>query len=168
MVPLKFGDLLSLLLPGAEALFAITPYFPTLNDIFNKLDKAGPALGLVLLIAAALVGGLLEALTRILWEPYWLVRRCRPPDSLSGLTKENLELYERGVQSSYKFVTFYANFAWATILLLISHLRNPANRFSVGSAILAFSIVILLRASHVQWTYYVNYQKKLFARSKLC
>jgi hypothetical protein len=168
MVPLKWGDVLSTLLPGAVALFAVAPCFPSLWSWFEKIDKAGPAIGLMLLIAAALAGGVLEAVTRIAWEPLWLVRRCKPPDALSALTKDNLDLYERGVQSSYKYVTFYANFAWATVLLLLSHLRYSANRFSIGTAILLFSIAVLLRASHVQWKYYVNYQNKIFARSKLC
>jgi hypothetical protein len=167
MVPLKWGDVLSTLLPGAVALFAVAPYFRSLSYWFNNLDKAGPTVGLMLLIAAALAGGLLEAITRIIWEPFWLIPRCKPPDSLSNLTTETLELYERGVQSSYKYVTFYANFAWATVLLLISHLQYGPERFSVGTIILVLAIAILLRASHVQWKLYVNYQTKIFARSKL-
>ena len=56
MVSLKWGDFLSTLLPGAVALFAIAPYFPELNNVIQNLDKAGATTGLVLLIAAALVG----------------------------------------------------------------------------------------------------------------
>jgi hypothetical protein len=169
MVPLKWGEVLSTLLPGAVALFAVAPYFPSLQHWFENIDKISPSLGLILLVASALAGGVLEAITRIAWEPYWLVRHCKPiSDALSNLTGDNLDLYERGVQSSYKYVTFYANFAWATTLLLISHLQFSAKRFSVGTAILTLAIPVLLRASHVQWTYYVNYQNKIFARSKLC
>ena len=162
MVSLKWGDFLSTLLPGAVALFAISPYFGRLRAIADDLNKAGPVTGLMLLIAAALVGGVLEAFTRITWERWWLMRRCKPTDALMHLTPDNLDLYERGVQSSYKHVTFYANFAWATILLLASHLWQGGSLFSIGTFILMLAIVILLIASHVQWTYYVNYQKKLF------
>ena len=168
MVPLKWGDVLSTLLPGAVALFAVAPCFPVLSDWFNKIDKAGLVVGMMLLIAAALAGGVLEAITRIFWEKWWLTKKCPSPDALSNLNKDNLDLYERGVQSSYKWVTFYANFAWATTLLLVSHLIYSPNRFSFGTVILAISIAVLLRASHVQWTYYVNYLNKIFARSKLC
>jgi hypothetical protein len=166
MVSLKWGEVLSTLLPGAVALFAIAPYFPVLSVWFEKLDKGGIAVGVMLLMASALAGGVLEAVTRIIWEPYWLVKRCKPPDALSNLDSTNLELYERGVQSSYKYVTFYANFAWATLLLLVRNLQYT-RWFSISNFILAAAIIILLRASHVQWRYYVNYQKKLFNRSKL-
>jgi hypothetical protein len=168
MLSLKWGDVLSTLLPGAVALFAVAPYFPLLWSYILDLNKAGLATGMMLLIASAMAGGVLEAITRILWEPYWLMRRCKPPDSLSNLNPDNLELYERGVQSSYKYVTFYANFAWATALLLANHLYRSTNKVSVGSAILIISIVVLLCASDRQWKYYVNYQKKIFDRSKLC
>jgi hypothetical protein len=166
MVSLKWGDFLSTLLPGCVALFAISPYFGRLDAIAKNLDKAGPVTGLVLLIASALVGGVLEAVTRITWEPWWLVRRCKPIDSLSNLTPDNLELYERGVQSSYKHVTFYANFAWATVLLLVSRWQQGGRLFSIGTLILGLGLVVLLRASHVQWTYFVDYQKKLFGKKE--
>jgi hypothetical protein len=167
MVPLKWSDVLSTLLPGAVALYAIAPVFPSLRDRLRNLDGAGTATGLMLLIAAALAGGVLEAITRIAWEPLWLVRRCAPPDALANLESANLDLYERGVQSSYKYVTFYANFAWATVLLLISRLVYSQGWCCPATFILILTICILLRASHVQWTYYVNYQKKIFARRKI-
>jgi len=166
MLSLKSGDVLSTLLPGALALFAISPYFPLLNNMIQAIDKTTVAGGFVLLIASALAGGVLEALTRITWEPWWLQKRCPSPDALSGLTPEKLELYERGVQSSYKYVTFYANFAWAVLTLLIVRLVRGVARCSVASFLLVAVIVILLWASHIQWTYFVNYQKKLFDKKE--
>ena len=162
MVSLKWGDVLSTLLPGTVALFAVSPYYPLLDEQIKNLNSAGPSVGLALLIAAALAGGVLEAVTRLFWERYWLVRRCPPVDILYNLTPENMDLYERGVQSSYKYVTFYANFALATLLLLGSRLHHGAAFCSVGTFLLIGMIIILLFASHVQWTYYVNYQNKVF------
>lgn len=162
MVSLKWGDVLSMLLPGTVALFAVAPYFPSLNDRINNLDKVGIAGGFALLIASALAGGFLEALTRLTWERFVLVRLCRPKDILGNLNAENIDLYERGVQGSYKYATFYANFAWATILLLYSRLDHGAAIYSVASSLLAGMVLILLLASYVQWTYYVNYQTKVF------
>jgi len=167
MVSLKWGDVLSMLLPGAVALYAIAPYFPQLqeriNEIFDHTGQSAPgtAFTLTLLIAAALIGGVLEALTRITWEKFWLVRRCPPKEVLQYLTPHNVELYERGVQASYKWVTFYANFAWAMILLFISRIQHLPNRCSLANFVILLSIVVLLIASHVQWTYYVNYQTKV-------
>lgn len=166
MLSLKWGDVLSIFLPGVVVLFALAPYFSLIAEWMQNLDKVGP--GLALTIGAVLAGGVLEAVTRITWEPYWLVRHCKPPDSLSNLNRDNLDLYERGVQSLYKYVTFYADLAWAITLLLFSRLQQrPASALSISNGVLALAIPILLRASYVQWTYYVTYQKKVFERSKL-
>ncbi len=162
MVSLKWGDVLSTLLPGSVALFAIAPYFPLLHEQMLHLNDIEIGSGLALLIAAALVGGLLEAVTRITWERWWLVKRCPPMDVLPNLTAENMDLYERGIQGNYKYATFYANFAWATLLLCVSRLDQGVSVLSVGTLLLAVSIGVLLRASHVQWTYYVNYQTNVF------
>jgi hypothetical protein len=166
MLSLKWGDVLSTLLPGALALFAISPYFPLLNNEIQNIDKISVSGGFALLIASALAGGLLEALTRITWERWWLQKRCPSSDALSSLTPTNLDLYERGVQSSYKYVTFYANFAWAVLTLLIVRLVRGVARCSVASVLLITVIAVLLWASHVQWTYFVNYQKKLFSKKE--
>jgi hypothetical protein len=162
MVSLKWGDVLSTLLPGTVALFAVAPYFPSLNERIHNLDRIGVAGGFALLIASALAGGFLEALTRLTWERFVLVRLCPPKDILSNLNAENMDLYERGVQGSYKYATFYANFAWATILLLYARLDHGAAICSVPTSLLAGMILMLLLASYVQWTYYVNYQTKVF------
>ena len=63
MVSLKWGDVLSTLLPGSVALFAIARYFPLLHEQMLHLNDIEIGSGLALLIAAALVGGLLEAVT---------------------------------------------------------------------------------------------------------
>jgi hypothetical protein len=161
MVSLKWGDALSILLPGAVALYAASVYFPLLRAIFHEPSKIDAGTGVVLLIAAALAGGILEAITRIWWEPYWLVRRCPSSGALSQLTAENIELYERGVQNSYKYATFYANFAWALVFLSFTRATHD-QMFSVGTLMLIGATLILLRASYVQWTYYVNYMKTVF------
>ena len=114
------------------------------------------------MIAAALAGGILEAFTRVTWEKYWLLSRCRPVDILSKLNAENISLYERGVQGSYKYATFYANFAWAMLLLLIGRLY-AGQKFCSAITFIIFGVVLLLLvASHIQWKYYVNYQNKMF------
>lgn len=161
MISLKWGDVLSTFLPGVVALFALVPFFPGLSRL-NQLNEITTAEGIGALIAAAIIGSILEAVTRVTWEKYWLVKKCPSKDILSNLNSTNVELYERGVQSSYKYVTFYANLAWATCLLLISHFYRGGGMCSLRPFILAALIILLLRASHVQWKYYVNYQNKVF------
>jgi predicted PurR-regulated permease PerM len=161
MVSLKWSDVLSTLLPGAVALFAVAPYFPLLQRQFDRPDGINAGAGVVLLMAAALAGGVLEAVTRIGWERYCLTKLCPSHDALSQLRPDNLDAYERGVQSSYKYATFYANYSWAAILLILTR-STHGQLFTVGTLMLVTMVMILLYASYIQWTYYVNYLKKVF------
>jgi hypothetical protein len=162
MLSLKWGDVLSMLLPGAVVLFALGSWISALNDQLKNIQNVGVAEGFALLIAAALLGGVLEAITRVTWEKYWLNKRCPSPRMLSKLTTSNLELYERGVQGSYKWATFYANLSWASIMLMVSLWHRGSAICSLSTLIITVVIALLLRASHVQWTYYVNYQTEVF------
>jgi hypothetical protein len=158
MLSLKWGDVLSTLLPGALVVLAVAPYVPLLQGWFLQLDKVGP--GVALLMASVLAGEILGALTRIFWERLFLVRRHPSKNVLPFLCAQNLDLYERGIQGSYKYVTFYANFAWAVTVFLVVHLsENPKQ---IGILLLVFLVGLLLRASFVQWTYFVNYQTQVF------
>jgi hypothetical protein len=161
MVSLKWGDVLSTLLPGALVVFALAPYSQSLGGWLSKIDQVGP--GVALLIVSALAGEVLGAVTRIGWERFVLVRLHPSKNILPYLrdNPNNMELYERGVQSSYKYVTFYANFAWAIIVfLVVQAIKNPpaGRKFSW----LVLVVAVLLRASYVQWTYFVNYQTQVF------
>jgi len=163
MVNLKWGTVISTLLPGALALFAIAAFFPPLKARIYNLEGIGATFGVVLVMVAVLLGGVLEAFTRVVWERYWLLPHCQPPDALSKLSAGNADLYERGVESSYKYVTFYANFAWAVLLMIASRLYAGDKPCSAIVWLLVVVAMVLLRASHVQWTYFVNYLKKVFA-----
>ena len=61
MVSLKWGDVLSTLLPGAVALVAIAPFFPLLHEQILNPSGLGLGAGVALLMASALAGGVLEA-----------------------------------------------------------------------------------------------------------
>lgn len=160
MVSLKWADVLSTLLPGTVALFAISSWFPMLNERIRNLKSVGVTEGFGLLIGAALLGGVLEAFTRVVWERYWLIPHCRPADNLRNLNSANLDVYDRGVESSYKYTTFYANLAWAVIMLLISRTRD-GKLCSFSSLIFAGVVALLLTASHIQWKYYVHFQNNI-------
>lgn len=168
MVSLKWGDVLSTLLPGALALFALAPYFQFLNDYVEHPDKISVPVGVALLIAAALAGGILEAFTRVTWE-LCLTRWCPSPRVLGQLTVQNLDLYEFGVQGSYKYATFYANFAWAIALIIAGRLYSGDRPWwSVITFIINFTLILifilLLVASYIQWTYFVRYLKGVFEK----
>lgn len=167
MLSLKWGEVLSTLLPGALAVVAMAPFFPLLQAKLDQIASGGWENGVALMIASALAGGLLEAFTRITWEKYFLVRLCPNVNVLPYLTTENIDLYERGVQGSYKYATFYANFAWATALLFGRRIFDGTSPLSIGSLILGAIFLILLRASFVQWTYYVNYNRQVFYKQRI-
>ena len=59
MVPLKWGDALSTILPGAIALVGLRAFIPTIDDWLKQLTVSGSSLlvGGALLVAAAVVGG---------------------------------------------------------------------------------------------------------------
>ena len=163
---LKWGDALSMVLPGTVALLAIRPYIPQLDGWVDAIPKAesGLGLGLALIVAATLAGGVLEAVTRIGWERFLVSRRgsqASPLEILRG-SPDLLDLYERGVQVVYKWATFYANMGTATLLLLLSRLHIGSECLSGANAALVFVIAIMFRASWVQWGVFVNYQNKVF------
>jgi hypothetical protein len=163
MVSLEWSNVLSTLLPGALALFALVGFSPRLYARILDFEHVGTVMGFALLMAAVLIGELLGVFTRLVWERYWLIPHCNPPDALKSLRAENLDLYDRGVKNNYKYATFYANFAWATILLIASRFRQGDKACSAVIWFLMIATVILLRGSHVQWTYFVNYLRKVFA-----
>ncbi len=162
MVSLKWGDVLSAVLPGAVGVFALAPWFPPFWALIADINHAEWTTGVAFLFAAAITGGVIEGLTRISWER-WLCRVHPPaPGVLSRLTPVNLPLYERSVDSSYKYVTFYANLAWAVFGVAITFVFKSPNAGAFPCVLLILIIGILLRASFVQWTYFVNYQSQVF------
>ncbi len=53
MVSVKWGDVLSMLLPGSLALFAVSLFFGTPDWTIRAIGNLGPTSGVVVLIAAA-------------------------------------------------------------------------------------------------------------------
>lgn len=163
MVSLRWGEVLSTLLPGSVVVLALSWHVQQLDDWFTSLDSIGP--GVALLMASALAGGGLEALTRVTWEKLVLAKICAPPrDVLTQLTPENFDLYDRLVQGSYKYVTFYSNLGFALIVTLASMLSlRPSWGWPLT---LAGVIVLLFYASYVQWTYFVHYATEIFSQKE--
>ena len=166
MVSLKWGDFLSMLLPGTVVMFALKYWIPGLQDRAQHLGEVKLTEGVIFLIASALLGGILEGLTRVTWEKYWLIKRHPLPRVWNKLTPENFGLYENGVQGSYKYATFYANFGFAAIFLLVSLWHAGTTWCSLITFVLLFIIGLLFRASHVQWTYFAAYERDVFPEDK--
>ena len=157
MVTLKWGDALSLLLPGVLALFALSLFVLTPERSVKWFGDLSPTAGAGLVVVAAVLGGVLEGVTRIGWDRYVLPP---PPNVLPVLRADNnLDLYERGVQNSYKWATFYANSATAIVLIGVGLLVNHW----LYSAIASFGVAVLMFcASYTQWSYFCNYLQQVF------
>ena len=119
-----------------------------------------------LLVAATAIGGMLEAITRVLWVHLFNKHRTVSVDALSLLGKhpELLDLYDRGVQVTYKWTTFYTNMGTAVLLVFLSRLHLGPDRIVLVNAGLVVMTAVLFRAAWVQWTIYANYVEKVFAR----
>ena len=174
MVPLKWGDALSMVLPGAIALFGVRAYIPILDSWLHAITTPSSSnaflLGGALLMSAAVAGGVLEAFTRIGWERLFLVKSCPPPRGVLEALNENpglVDLYERGVQSSYKWVTAHANTAWALLMVVAGRVVQGETMWSSTHTLILSSVPVLLLASYVQWTYFVNYQERVFLKRRL-
>lgn len=167
MISLKWGDFLSMLLPGVVALFSLKYWIPALREEASHLEKVTALEGAACLIAAALLGGVLEALTRVTWEKYWLAKRCPSPRVWHKLKDQlSFSLYENGVQGSYKYATFYSNFGFATLFLLVSLWHGGLSWHSFATVALLLLIGLLFWASEVQWSYFVKYEKDVFGEDK--
>ena len=174
MVPLKWGDALSMLLPGAIALLGLRAYIPIVGTWVDSISDTGNRnallLGGALLMSAAFAGGVLEALTRIGWERLFLVKSCPPPRGVLEALNEDprlVDLYERGVQSSYKWVTAHANTAWALVLVAAGRVTQGEAIWSNTHGLIISTVAVLLIASYLQWTYFVNYQRRVFLKRRV-
>lgn len=181
MVSLRWGDAMAVILPGSVALLALAPLSPALIGLLEALPDVSFTVGFVLLIAAALAGGVLEALTRIVVERLYIHGVKIPARSVSlpngnkipprdvevleritlpkyRVTAENLPIYDRGVQASYKYFSFYSNAALATLFLLLSRWAEASWPQNV---MLWAVMVVLFRAAYVQLGYYARSLSKL-------
>ena len=89
-------------LPGAVLLLGVGLYVPELQEWIERIPSATFGQGLALLVAAVLAGGVLEAVTRVCWEPELIRLKSPTPDALSLLLtggEHTLNPYERGGRS---------------------------------------------------------------------
>lgn len=61
------------------------------------------------------------------------------------------------VENNYKWSTFYANAAWAFLIISFGSAVPGGGRLAA-----LFAVGVLLRASYVQWTYFVGYVEAMF------
>ena len=163
-----------MLLPGAIALLGLQAYIPIVGTWVDSISDTGNSntllLGGALLMSAAFAGGVLEAFTRIGWERLFLLKSCPAPRGVLEALNENprlVELYERGVQGSYKWVTAHANTAWALLLVAAGRVAEGEAIWSNTHGLIISTVVVLLIASYLQWTYFVNYQRLVFLKRRV-
>ena len=145
MVTLRWGDIISILLPGVVALFGLREFVPLLKQMSVSLNNLTLSSGVLLLICAGIAGGVIDALRRVLLEK-WLIRvytRLRKRNSALAsegivcchndvlcrenpadrnvfyhLSPQNLPLFESGVENSWRYYVFYCNLGFAVLFAL--------------------------------------------------
>lgn len=142
MVTLTWGNVLAILLPGALTMFGLRFFHHSFRDLLAKPNELTVAGATFLLIAAALIGGVLDSLRRVIFEDRFkrlrrLVSRSASPATSGGLyafvTPENLGLFETLVENSYRYYTFYGNLLCAiAIMLPMRFIVREANWLDVG------------------------------------
>lgn len=155
MVTLAWGDLLSLVLPGAVALLGVQRLYPAFNLLENPnaITVSG---GFFLLFAATLAGAVLEGMRRVLFDELLRKRASTKGSNLYAyITPANQALFEMLVQSSYKYQTFYGNLCCALYFVLtMRHVVAPFVPFDRIDLVMAIAAVVALKASFVQGRYF--------------
>jgi hypothetical protein len=148
-----WGNLLALLLPGIVFILGVSGMQPQLRDLAEHPDKLSAALVTVLLMCAALVGGIADAARRITTEILLTPLRGNPYEYI---TPDNLKVWEAGVENSYRYYTFYANLAVVGFAVVLTRLIG---RF-VGAlpAVGPTELFLLLGSGALEYAGRVQYQ----------
>jgi len=138
MVSITLGNALSLVLPGILVILAFGHFDVTVESLLKSPANLTAVESGVLVAMAGLAGGVIDALRRVTLDQLL----PRTSESIYGyLTVENLPLFEAGVENSYKYYTFYANLAFAALILLLVRLTTGA-RGPVDAALVITTLVV--------------------------
>jgi hypothetical protein len=176
MVTVSWGDVLAIILPGAVALLGAQRFEMALHNLLadpNKLTAGG---GFFLLFAAAVAGGVLEGVRRVLFDELLLLPRlwkiinaawhflsdqtsiknaARSPNVYDYITPQNQSIFEMLVQGSYKYQVFYGNLVCAMGFVLLSRrFVAPIVALDLIDLAIGVAAILLLVASFVQRHYF--------------
>jgi hypothetical protein len=160
MITLAWGNVLSILLPGIVAVLALRHLDPTIGALLAHPDKLGAGAGASILFLAALCGGVLEAVSRVVfdtWVPALWQRTPAPSDGSPGprsvyeyVTPENQAVFQAAVENSYKYANFYGNLSMAMGFLMATRLMAHGGCLGRLDGLLGPSAVMLGIAAYIQ------------------
>lgn len=155
---MRYGDFLSTFVPGAVLTLAVIP---------KGYESIAAVSALVLIPVAFLVGGILEAITRLVWEPLVLLRwkRIEPTDSQALRDAGVLRVHERNVEKSYKWACFYANGGFSLLLICAAGLLQRSGLTALEAGSLVGTACVLLSASIKQWGYFATVHNRIHRAS---
>ena len=168
---LSWGDFIALVLPGAVVLLSLQQFIPTINKLLQDPNAIKVPGGLFLLAAAALAGGILEAIRRVVIDEL-LVNRLRsfrpvPNDAERSmfyyLTSQTITVFNNAVDSSYKYYSFYANLALALLLTVLARWVTKPRWFDL---VLIAAAAGLFGAAFIQYRYFKTFVRDFTARQK--
>jgi hypothetical protein len=156
--------------PGFVTVLALSHVETTTKYLLANPTMLNAA-GAVWLLAIAIVsGGVVDAIRRTVVDR--LIVRLKPIEPWQNyLTPQNRELFaEEGVQNSYKYYEFYANFALSIVALLaLRRFGGPLQLWPVFKrpthlppvelldVLLAGTLLALCGAAWTQWGYFVDF-----------
>lgn len=172
MVRLSWGNVLAIILPGAVGLVGLQYQVALVSDLLSNLGHLTLSGGFSLLLMAAILGGVIDGIRRLLVDEGMLsrfntVRNNLPPaeDSFFYCLDEKwLPVFNTGIDESYRYFCFYSNLSIAILLWVGSRLLV----YPVGKADAALIIValILAGAGYVQYSYFRYFLAAFEARSR--
>lgn len=180
MITVAWGNVLSIIFPGAIVLFALGYLNQRLAWFLRHPNHLGITGGVYLLLLAAIAGGVVDGFRRALFDgiaPRLFSTKkgattgknpaAPEPESQNlyeYVTPANLALFEFGVEGSYKYLTFYQNLLCALLFLVAVRLYHHA----CGPIDLLFltAAVVLAYAAHLQGEMFTAFREG-FIRSEI-
>ncbi len=163
MVTLSWGNLLALILPGMVVLAGFEHLSPRIATLLASPNAITVPAGTLLLLLAALCGGVLEG-ARLVSLDWLLARQFVWPPIYEHLGPENLAVFEAGVENSYRYYGFYANLAGAVVFLLIA--KYIAVGLEKHDGILFLTVVVAFVAAIIQYRNFAGFVRGFVTAAK--
>lgn len=167
----SFGPLIAYLVPGATALYGLSPFLPAVRAWFGATPGDAPTIGgFLFLTVAALAVGMTVSAVRWATVDQLHARTGLPPPPLDfARLGVNAEAFQLLIDIHYRHYQFYANMFVATAAAWVAHRTvtgwtQPAE--SVDVAILILEPVFLLTSRDTLRKYYARTRQLLSPRSR--
>lgn len=119
----SFGPLIAYLVPGATALFGLSPYLPVVRTWFATTPADAPTIGgfLYLTVASLAAGMALNAIRWVVVDSIHARTGLPPPPSDFSRLGPNVEAMRLLIEIHYRFYQHHANMLIAVAVAWVAH-----------------------------------------------